>query len=168
MVTLVIGGIGSGKSACAERLLEEISDVENKYYLATMRVLDEAGRERRARHRRQRRGKGFLTIEQPRDIGQVVRRMKPGANAALLECISNLAANEMFDEGISTVEDTVRRTLEGIRQLRAELCHLVIVTNDGFEDDDGYDEETKNYLEALAQINRVLFEEADMIVEVGR
>ena len=68
MITLVLGGSGSGKSAYAEHLLDGKT---NKYYIATMQVYDAEGEKKVARHRRLRAGKGFVTIEQPRDIGEV-------------------------------------------------------------------------------------------------
>ena len=68
MITLVLGGSGSGKSAYAEHLLDGKT---NKYYIATMQVYDAEGGKKVARHRRLRAGKGFVTMEQPRDIGEV-------------------------------------------------------------------------------------------------
>ena len=60
MITLVLGGSGSGKSAYAEHLLDGKT---NKYYIATMQVYDAEGEKKVARHRRLRAGKGFVTIE---------------------------------------------------------------------------------------------------------
>ena len=40
MITLVLGGSGSGKSAYAEHLLDGKT---NKYYIATMQVYDAEG-----------------------------------------------------------------------------------------------------------------------------
>ena len=68
MITLVLGGSGSGKSAYAEHLLDGKT---NKYYIATMQVYDAEGEKKVARHRRLRAGKGFVTMEQLRDIGEV-------------------------------------------------------------------------------------------------
>lgn len=49
MITLVLGGSGSGKSAYAEHLLDGKT---NKYYIATMQVYDAEGEKKVARHRR--------------------------------------------------------------------------------------------------------------------
>ena len=65
MVTLVIGGSGSGKSAYAEDLLQAVMD--EKYYLATMQVYDVEMQKKVDIHRRNRAGKGFQTIEKPVD-----------------------------------------------------------------------------------------------------
>lgn len=85
-----------------------------------------------ARHRRLRAGKGFVTIEQPRDIGEVdfskraQQAMEPPDRAgqniterprcALLECMSNLVANEMFSGADIVSEDVVvGHILQGIK-----------------------------------------------------
>ncbi len=68
MITLVLGGSGSGKSAYAEHLLDGKT---NKYYIATMQVYDAEGEKKVARHRKLRAGKGFVTIEQPRDLEKI-------------------------------------------------------------------------------------------------
>lgn len=166
MVILIIGGSGSGKSACAERFLQQLPDVKNRYYLATMQAFDEETLKRIERHRKQRRGKGFLTLEQPRDIGQALLRMRAEENAALLECMSNLMANEMFGERNLCARETTEKILEGVRRLEAGVRHLVIVTNNVFEDGIRYDGSTMEYMRALADINRALFKDADRAVEV--
>lgn len=166
MVTLVIGGSGSGKSAYAESLMCEISDVKNKYYLATMQVFDDDGERKVTRHKKLREGKGFLTLEQPKDIEQAVCKMKAGANAVLLECMSNLAANEMFGEKMLPAGQVVKKILAGMSELQKEVKHLVIVTNNVFEDGIVYDEGTTEYLKTLAEINRELTKRANKVVEV--
>ena len=67
-----------------------------KSYLATMQIFDEEGRDRVERHRNLRKGKGFFTIEQPTGISCVLEKMETEDRTVLLECISNLTANEMF------------------------------------------------------------------------
>ena len=81
MMTFIIGGSGSGKSAYAENCL--ISAVEGdssckKYYLATMKASDDESVKKIKRHRRLRKGKGFSTIEQPTDIGKAAEQMAGG------------------------------------------------------------------------------------------
>lgn len=50
----------------------------------------------------------------------------------LLECMSNLTANEMFQEE-GAHERTVEAVMEGVKHLRDSVQHLVIVTNEIFE-----------------------------------
>ena len=134
MFTLVTGGSGSGKSEYAEALAAGCG-CKNRWYLATMEVFGEEGRRKVERHRRQREGKGFATLECPRGLKNLRIPGDPGDTAVLLECVSNLAANEMFGAGEALGEGTgaaraEREVLEGILSLADKARELVVVTNE--------------------------------------
>lgn len=167
MMTLVIGGSGSGKSAYAEGYLEALSRGKKKYYLAAMNVLDEEDERKVERHRRLRSGKGFVTIEQPVDIEQAIDKMEEGEKTALLECVPNLAANEMFGEnGIGSEESVAGKVTEGILKLEKKLAYLVVVSGNVFEDGNTYDETTMAYIRAMGRIHERLAQKAEQVVEV--
>lgn len=169
MTVLVLGGSGSGKSAYAEELLCALAGKSQttKYYLAAMRVYDEERTRKVEKHRERRRGKGFLTIEQPVRIGDALFQMKSGRKAVLLECISNLTANEMFtDTQIRPKETVAACVLQGVTQLMRETAHLVVVSGNVFEDGVVYDRTTMDYIYAMGEINRQLAAHADRVVEV--
>lgn len=191
MITLIIGGSGSGKSAYAEDYVLAAAIDLPKYYIATMQVYDAEGERKVERHRRLRAGKGFVTIEQPTDIGKAGIKISGNAwneqekgdihevdgmdapneekqgGVALLECMSNLVANEMFSgEQMPETDAVVRRVTEEIEALAKQLTHLVIVSNNVFEDGIAYDASTLRYMEALGRINTHLAELADHVVEV--
>lgn len=167
MMTLIIGGSGSGKSAFAEQYLVEIAEEEKKYYFATMKIYGEEGRKKVERHRMQRAGKGFKTIECPVDMEKAVQEMTEHPASVLLECMSNLVANEMFSGEIPCHKDeVVQKVVKGIQYLNERTAHLVIVTNNVFEDGVRYHKESINYMEALGEINRHLAEMAEHVVEV--
>ena len=92
MITVVVGGSGSGKSQYAETILSGTNALY-KYYLATMEVYGEESRQKVERHRRMRAGKGFATIERPKDLSGVCIGTPWKESAVLIECVSNLAAN---------------------------------------------------------------------------
>ena len=166
MITLIIGGSGSGKSAYAEDYMISHSE-EKKYYIATMQVYDAEGEQKIERHRMLRNGKGFSTIEQPVDIEKAVEKMEAGKGTALLECISNLTANEMFAGRVPETEEVVaKKIVKGIETLSEELTHLVIVSNNVFEDGKVYDKTTMAYIRTMGRINEKLAELADEVVEV--
>lgn len=175
MMVLVIGGSGSGKSAYAEELACTLAEREDtaKYYLAAMQIYDEEGAQKAERHRALRKGKGFLTIEQPVRIEEALDKMETGKKTVLLECISNLTANEMFsgtqtfnETRVRKMEETVELIRQGIAQIRRETTHLIVVSNNVFEDGVIYDQSTTNYLYAMGKINRQLAAWADRVVEV--
>lgn len=160
---VVLGGSGSGKSEYAEGLLSRAPSVTNRYYLATMQVYDEDGRRKVDRHRRLRQGKGFETIERPRDVGHACQDPKA---ALLLECTSNLVANEMFQETVQDASWTVEKVCADLEQLRESVGRLIVVTNNVFEEGESCDPGTREYVRALAQINGWLTRTADRVVEV--
>ncbi len=181
MIYLVYGASGSGKSAFAEKLLAEFPDCK-KYYIATMmaRKDDADAQKKIARHKTLRAGKGFITIEQPLDVGEIEDKHElqkecglPGRNtSALLECMSNLCANEMFscrscEDGIQKSENEVcRKILLDIKKLSSVFQNLVIVTNNVFDDGLKYDEATQKYIRALGKINCELAAISDKVYEV--
>ena len=63
MTVLVCGGAASGKSACAEELLCKLSGDAPRVYLATMRSFGAEAAARIEKHRAQRSGRGFETVE---------------------------------------------------------------------------------------------------------
>ena len=167
MMTLIIGGSGSGKSAYAENYMNSISEDRKKYYIATMQIYDEEGKRKVERHRMLRGGKGFSTIEQPVDIGKAAEKMEAEDRTALLECVSNLTANEMFSGEVPGTEEVItEKIVGGIAVLNRELTHLVIVSNNVFEDGNVYDKTTMAYIRAMGRINQKLAEMADEVVEV--
>lgn len=167
MMTLIIGGSGSGKSSYAENYIMLRSDEKQKYYLATMQVFDEEGLKKIERHKILRKGKGFFTIEQPTDIQNAVKKMRGGEKTALVECMSNLTANEMFSKELPrTAKQVTEEIVRGIKELKENLSHLVIVSNNVFEDGMVYDETTMEYMKAMGSINERLASMADEVVEV--
>ena len=167
MMALIIGGSGSGKSAYAEDYMVSISEDRKKYYIATMQIYDEEGKRKVERHRMLRGGKGFSTIEQPVDIGKAAEKMEAEDRTALLECVSNLTANEMFSGEVPGTEEVItEKIVGGIAVLNRELTHLVIVSNNVFEDGNVYDKTTMAYIRAMGRINQKLAEMADEVVEV--
>ena len=167
MMTLIIGGSGSGKSAYAEDYIISLSKEIKKYYIATMKIYDKESERKIERHRMLRNGKGFVTIEQSENISEATEKMVNGEGVALLECISNLTANEMFAQEIPETEEAItEKIVKGIETLNKKLTHLVIVSNNVFEDGKIYDETTMTYIRAMGRINTLLAKMADEVIEV--
>ena len=127
---------------------------------------DEENIERVEKHREMRKEKGFTTIERQVDVKKALDEMT-GSKNALLECVSNLVANEMFFGGeIISKEETVWKVKDGISKLAEGTENLVVVTNNVFESDSDYDETTLSYMNALGEINAYLSTLADEVFEV--
>ena len=150
MLTLVIGGAASGKSAYAERLV--LQTALPRYYLATMQVWDAECAARVEKHRRMRAEKQFETLECPLHLG-VVRLPARGT------------ANELYAPA-GAGEAAASAILDGLDKLAAQCEHLVVVSNEVFSGGANYMGDTDRYLKALAQVNNALAARADAVVRV--
>lgn len=175
MLYLVTGGSASGKSEYAEQRAAEIYEKKGQkrgtlYYVATMQCDDAETRERIRRHRVMREGKPFVTQEQPTGIGQLSFR---DTDVVLVECLSNLLANEMYAANGSIKERDPDRVVQQLTAYIVEpLCHLagkteiVVVSNEVFSDGVRYDGQTQEYLRLLGIANCLLAEAAAEVTEV--
>lgn len=161
MTILVIGGSGSGKSEYAESCCMALKS-EKKIYIATMEPYDEESFARIARHRKMRDGKGFETVECYTHLEEL--EIPPNCTV-LLECMSNLAANEMFSDA-GRKEESAGAISAGVEKLAGQADNLVIVSNQVFSDGITYDEGTQNYLRILGKVNQKIAEIADIVCEV--
>lgn len=161
MLHIITGGSGSGKSAYAE---EQILKLNNKkrYYIATMHPFGEESCKRIERHKRMRADKGFETIEKYNHLEEV--ELDKDADV-LLECMSNLVANEMYDEN-GAGEKTAEAVMDAVWKLKESVRNLIIVTNEISSDCQNYTDETMRYMECLGKINCFLAERADCVTEV--
>lgn len=167
MMVLVTGGSGSGKSAFAEERALSFGN-SDAYYVATMEVMDGESIRRVERHRRMREGKGWITLEQPRDIEGITGRIRSYESVVLVECLTNLVANEMYreDEECENLKECIGKITGGIADLADSVENLVVVTGNVFDDGISALPELRNYLHVLGNVNRELAVMADEVVEV--
>lgn len=160
MLTFVVGGAGSGKSAYAEKLLADCP--APRYYLATMQIWDEECRRRVERHKAMRAGRGFHTLECPLNL---VGLDLPATGSVLLEDLTNLVANERYaPDGAGP--GTLEAVWAGLEKLYGQSTNLIVVGNELFCGGADYSKETVEYLRLLAKLHRRLAARADHVCEV--
>ena len=169
MISFILGTSNSGKSELAEKLAMESGD-DKRYYIATMKIYDEAGRERVSRHRQQREGKGFVTIEKEYDIRGVLELIeKPEEATVLLECVTNLVGNEMFENPVGKERiKTADEIAEDIKYVAGRVHNIIIVSNEYESDADTYDDATRNYIHLLDHVNKRISSFSDRVMDMRR
>ena len=193
MLHIVYGGSASGKSSYAESFAMSLQGDGRLLYIATMypykwntTELDPETIQRIERHRAMRADKGFDTVECYRHVEHIVAKRQ---DVLLLECMSNLLANEMYlepdsnDGGLAdtmsevekagvgmseTLSPVSKKIVQALVNLSTRVQDVVIVTNDVFSDGGSltYDESTREYVKNLAEINCALAREAATVTEV--
>ena len=169
MICLIIGTNSSGKSLKAEKIAC-LSEAEKRYYLATMLIYDEDGRKRVEKHRKQRDGKGFETLEIPFAIDNALDMIKDKENSVvLLECISNLVGNEMYENPNRSELCKLNPNLfadqvaSDVRKLAECVKDTIIVTNE-FDADKNSDEMTRLYIQLCSMVNDRIKAFADKVI----
>ena len=193
MLHMVYGGSASGKSSYAESFAMSLQGEGRLLYIATMypykwntTEIDPETMQRIERHRAMRADKGFDTVECYRHVEHIVAKRQ---DVLLLECMSNLLANEMYleqdsdDGGLAetmsevekagvgmseTLSPVSKKIVQALIDLSTRVQELVIVTNDVFSDGGSltYDESTREYVKNLAEINCALARVAETVTEV--
>lgn len=172
MFHMIIGGSGSGKSEYAENVIvhrHQSRKKETLFYIATMFPGD-GGRElneKIKRHQHMRSGKGFQTVECYTGLVETAVKLKqlaPGADI-LLECMSNLTANEMFQAN-GAGDRSAEAICAGIDALVSSFTDVVVVTNDVSADCVLDTPEMRSYKQVLGEINQYLGIISDRVTEV--
>ncbi len=161
MKIVITGGSASGKSAYAEQIICKYAT--KKLYLATMQPFGKAAQKRIERHLSLRKGKGFDTQECFINLEHFTPQNQ--YDGILLECMSNLLANEIFSPNGIGADKAVEYIINGIVRLEKQCKILVIVTSEIFSDDEEYSEQTIKYCKLLGNINQILFKISDAAAE---
>ncbi|MBE7004248.1 MAG: bifunctional adenosylcobinamide kinase/adenosylcobinamide-phosphate guanylyltransferase [Ruminococcaceae bacterium] len=162
MTFLVVGGAASGKSAYAERTLCKLSADKPRAYIATMKPFGLEAEARIKKHRAQRAGRGFQTIE---CYVNLKTAGVPPSSAVLLEDVGNLCANELFDPA-GAGEGAADAVVRGVEALQKRCAALVIVSNEVASGGVDYAGDTLRYLRVLGEVNQRLAALADNVCEV--
>lgn len=120
-LTLVLGGIASGKSAFAEGLVRQSG--KPMIYLATAQAFDDEMTQKIARHRKAR-GPGWHTIEEPLAVAQRLRDIAPG-HCVLLDCATLWLSNHLLSD--SDLEAETHALLTALADCASDL---VVVSNE--------------------------------------
>lgn len=160
MITLVYGGMNSGKSKYAEDIIrKEYSELPG-YYVATMIPYGEFGEEKIAKHRAMREDLGLTTIEDPylEKIDTI-----DGGYVILMEDLSNLIANYIFER-----DEDYKGAINRLIQL-SENNELIIVALKLDENDSSqkYDEQTVRYIKEMNEAIAMISSKADRVVDVN-
>ena len=165
MRIFISGGSKNGKSYCAE-CLAKAQRLDCLYYVATMKPVDSEDAERIKRHRMERFGQGWTTIEAPADIESILR-ICDRSGSFLLDSLTALLANEMFPPDGGVNEQAALKITKGLSSLIDGIENIVIVSDYIYSDAIIYDRLTEGYRKALALIDREAARLSDAVLEAA-
>ena len=140
-LTLIIGGVRSGKSAFAAQLAERSGG--SVLFLATMAPGDDEDR-RRVRRHQEARPSHWQTLEEPLAVPEALLRCGPGFETVVLDCLTLWVARIMEAESVRTPAggdlplseaDRIEKVVGGrvsdlLAAYAAQSCSLIVVSNE--------------------------------------
>lgn len=122
-VTLLTGGIKSGKSAKA---LELAANVVSKAFIATAEAFDDEMRQRIERHKVER-NDDFTTFEEPLDLARALKQARH-FEAVVVDCLTVWVNNLMYHKGVINVDAAEIQAFLDV--LETMPNHVILVTNE--------------------------------------
>jgi len=126
---------------------------------------DEEDEARIIRHREERRDWEFITLEQPRHIGELVNLCDP-AGVVHLDSLTALLANEMFLASGEVREDAGEQVQRELTQLLHNFANIVIISDYIYSDTRLFPFLTENYRRSLAELDRLAARHCQVVLEV--
>jgi len=163
MKVFITGGCKNGKSYRAVKLAVEMG--APRYYIATMKPSDGEDDARIARHRAEREGLGFTTIEAAGEIGKIPERCDT-CGVFLLDSVTALLANEMFG-GNEYYPDAHHKVINDVLALMRKTPNIIIVSDYIYSDAFVYDDTTERYRKGLGLADRAIAAACDACLEVS-
>jgi adenosylcobinamide kinase / adenosylcobinamide-phosphate guanylyltransferase len=157
LLTLVIGGARSGKSAFAERLVT--GNQRPRRYIATAEAWDDEMRARIARHRAER-GADWVTVEAPLDLGAALAAARAD-EVVLVDCATLWLTNHLLADHDLNAEAGAL-----LAALATCPAPVVIVSNEvgwGIVPDNTL---AREFRDEQGRLNQRLAEQASLVVTV--
>ncbi|MDR2445498.1 MAG: bifunctional adenosylcobinamide kinase/adenosylcobinamide-phosphate guanylyltransferase [Spirochaetaceae bacterium] len=154
MIVLISGGVKSGKSSRALKLAREWQRPVS--FIATAEALDDEMRERIERHKTERAGLDFTTIEEPLDLAAAIMR---SGEYVLVDCLTMWVNNIMYYRREADFTGMLDAFIEGLRSKSG----VIVVSNETGFGNIPADELSRRYNLLIAEANRKTAALADRV-----
>ncbi|MEK4230002.1 bifunctional adenosylcobinamide kinase/adenosylcobinamide-phosphate guanylyltransferase [Solibacillus sp. FSL H8-0538] len=171
-LTFITGGVRSGKSAFAERLVEQLGYRKECIYIATGVAFDQEMQKRIERHQ-QDRNQGPLkwqTIEMQTEFPKVVETYAR-KEIVLFECVTTWLSNILYyTEQASDRHRAIAAYINGFKEQlttwKTNGVNVVIVSNEVLDEPPSGYEEVNLYRQTLGQLHQWIVYNSDEAYEV--
>ncbi len=177
MLTLITGGVRSGKSAFAEKLAYTLLTPKRNHllYIATSKRYDTEMCSRIQKHQEERKNSGYYweTLEQETQLERLLPCLSE-TQVILIDCLTTLVANELFTDfdkwsDSNYLDALFQRIITFFINAKKKQLTLIIVSNELLNGGLSYDQATITYLKFIGQIHQQLVQIVShvFLVEAG-
>ncbi|WP_022670721.1 bifunctional adenosylcobinamide kinase/adenosylcobinamide-phosphate guanylyltransferase [Hippea alviniae] len=103
MITLITGGVKSGKSRFALKLTENKKD---KFFIATAEPIDDEMKAKIEKHKLERKGE-FTTIEEPIYLAKAISNIQ-NAQVCIIDCLNIWVNNLLYYDKLDQIEELLK------------------------------------------------------------
>ncbi|MFB4163473.1 bifunctional adenosylcobinamide kinase/adenosylcobinamide-phosphate guanylyltransferase [Alteribacillus sp. JSM 102045] len=169
MLTFICGGVRSGKSSWGEDYAEKLQAGGRLIYIATARTTDSEMKKRIDLHKKERqlRSDAWLTIEQSKRLDVCAKSISKN-DIIFLDCLTTWLSNEVFSDVeppqlSSVVKDRVK---SAVSVLEDACSHLIIISNDLFQEPIPESEQVYRYIKILGELHQYFTDQAELAVKM--
>ena len=166
---LITGGSRSGKSSFALNLAEEISP--RRLFVATCPSVDEEMSDRVRRHKEERKGRGWTTLETQLELGPLFLESAVDYDVILIDCITLWVNNILYDSANSgtNIDDFQINKVcnEWLRLTENFRGTVICVTNEvglGIVPENAL---ARKYRDLVGTCNQIIGKKADKVILVS-
>lgn len=167
-IILITGGSRSGKSAYAQQMAEE--DSNSRVFIATCPKIDGEMDERIAKHRWERHGKGWTTVEEEVEISSIINKHHQ-IKTVLVDCltlwINNLIYQQKQEKTKVTEEHIVTLCHDLLTVSRHHPGTIFFVTNEVGSGIVPESSVTRHFRDLVGKCNQVMAKGADEVILVS-
>lgn len=175
-LTFISGGVRSGKSAYAEKILVDEAETNGGrlVYIASGTATDLEMENRIKKHQMDRSEFNWTTFEQPINLEEVLPQVQPD-DLVLWDCLTTWLANELYEgwekgtpciAQVGCMEQKVEQLHKTIELILATASQLIIVSNEVLDDVPPIEEETEVYRQWLGEIHQQFVTRAQTTIEM--
>lgn len=126
MVTLVLGGVRSGKSRYAQQLA---GSAENVMFVATAEVRDDSEMRAKVERHRSERPSSWVTVEEPIELARPLSAPCQSSQVFLIDCLTFFASNmlERFGEDTQVSHPQIEQFCSALARIQ---CSVILVSNE--------------------------------------
>lgn len=162
-IILLTGGARSGKSGYCQKLAESIPGPRT--FIATCPIIDEEMRDRVARHKKDRQGQGWQTLEETIELAEAIAG-RPESETVIIDCLTLWISNLLHAENGNKIDESVITGIctKIIQKCRARSGHVFFVTNEvglGIVPDNQL---ARRFRDLSGRCNQIIAREADRVI----